>query len=52
MEAWKHKVGLLAVFVSACVIIAAIWYCLFGYSQREMEKEGTLVYQTSEMIAG
>ena len=50
MEIWKHKLGIAAALAGICVVLAVIWYCLFGWSERNMEKEGTLVYKTEAVM--
>lgn len=44
MESIKNKLGILALVLCILIIIAAIWYCLFGWSgNSDKNMEGTLV---------
>lgn len=48
MESIKNKIGILVLLLCIGIIIAAIWYCLFGASgNSEKMMEGTLVLAPS-----
>lgn len=42
MEFFKSKWGLAAVIISLGLILAVLWFCLFGLSRKEA-RDGTLV---------
>lgn len=43
MEFFKHKAGLVLLVVSLIIIVAAIWYLMFGMSGGGKFEGGTLV---------
>lgn len=43
MEFRKHKVGVILLILSLIVIVAAIWYLMFGMPDGSVTREGTLV---------
>lgn len=43
MEFFKHKAGLIVLIISLIIIVAAVWYLMFGMSDGTKFEGGTLV---------
>lgn len=47
----KHKLGLLVLLLCLGIVVAAIWYLLFGLTIKDPVSDGTLV-KAADMIQG
>lgn len=49
MEFLKHKAGLIVLIVSLVIIVAAVWYLMFGMQGGGSYEGGTLVEGINDM---
>lgn len=45
MDFFKHKLGIFLLLLCVGVMVAAIWFFMFGFYVKEPVSEGTLVKQ-------